>query len=228
MHYDFQEVAFVRPGANMAWLGEAARKRFGAGYLPEYKLNLDVAYEDLSKLLAGTERHEARVPGRSDGQDAGIFRWNVDEDTGLVSFGFTAERAEDRPGHGGEWSSNSSSFAKHTGRECVELVAGTGVVFHMLLEQARKLVPKGFEYVESPHPRSYELIQADQLDPGWLAVCFGERHVSNVPQIGQLKDVRCAHCDSWVLCYPPTFAMRKPILEKRWYGARPLSEVNRR
>ena len=99
-----------------------------------YKLIIDLDYNDIRELSVINEEH---IPC-----DDGYFviKWY---EGGLCSYGYMQNKKENRPGHGGLWSSSAGSVYKHTGYSFIDVVASNRS-FALPIEQAKSLLPDGY------------------------------------------------------------------------------------
>lgn len=79
--------------------------------------------------------------------DHGTFRLTtyLAGDLEIFTFGFYASDPKERPGHGGEWSSNSHAIRQVFGEDLKE-IAYNGLACAIRIEDAKELAPQGVTY----------------------------------------------------------------------------------
>lgn len=97
--------------------------------------------------------------------EGGTFNWGQTE-TGLVYFSYTPGPGQMRPGHGGDWSSNSMTFERVTGLQAIEVVVEQGsperperMVGHVLLESLMPYLPEHIVPVKDESIGAWSLVE---------------------------------------------------------------------
>lgn len=135
--------------------------------VPSYRIILDYGSKEKDREVADNKNitSKQRFPTK-DGQG----RIHLDTyDNGFVTYGYEAFDEDNKPGHGGLWSSNPNAVHNVTGQWFHNVTIGYGSWFNLPVDEIKKIIPDEYVMIYIPDgvyysSRTWQIIKKSDLD----------------------------------------------------------------